>query len=278
MERHLKTVLFILLASISYRCEKDPSIHRINNLNNNSISIFGHGGSGTKYRYPINSLRSLNDVLDKAVTGTEMDVQLSQDGQLVLYHPQKLEDATNCKGTVRTKTWAQLNDCGYTPAFYTGKEKLIRAVDFFEQRSNIAAHLFVFDTKIPVEADTAYVSEFATALTALIDKYKLQDNCFIESYSVDFLKALYKKNKQLKLFIHANTLADALRVAEQVPLYGITMDRLNISKAEIATAHSNNLRVALFNLETERENLEAIKMQPDYMQTDLADFLIEALR
>lgn len=273
-----KAFMLVAVVALAIGCKKDPSLWQTSNLNNNAISIVGHGGSGIKSRFPINSMQSLNAVLDKEVAGTEMDVQLSKDGELVLYHPQKLEDATSCDGSVRTKTWNELRECGYTPAIYTGREKLIRATDFFEQRNNVPAFLYVFDTKIPVDADSLYVNQFADALTALVEKYKLTGNCFVESYSLYFLKALHQRNKYLKLFIHANTLADALQVAEQVPLYGITMDRLYISQAEIARAHSKNLRVALFNLETETENLAGIAMGPDYLQTDLPDFLIEALR
>ena len=266
----------ILVAFAS--CKKDSSLWQINNLNSGKIAVYGHGGSGTKFRYPINSLYSLNEILKKPVFGTEMDIQLSKDNELVLFHNFRLEDATNCDGLVREKNSEELKTCSYKLLWLKGGTELITAKAFFDQLSNKENYHYVFDTKISADASKEEIADFSEAMYLLIKTYKLEEHCFIESYNVTFLQALQNKNTGLKLFIHSDTYKDGLDVANKVHLYGLTMDKTRITKEEIADAHKRNLRIALFNLDTQNKNLEGIKMNPDYMQSDDCEFLLEALR
>ena len=50
--------------------------------------------------------------------------------------------------------------------------------------------------------------------------------------------------------------------------YGITVDMDQVSATDVLKAHENNLRVALFGPDSKSKNIEAIKMQPDYIQSD----------
>ncbi len=258
-------------------CKKDPSLWKIDNLNNNKIAVIGHGGSGVKYKYPMNSMNSLNTVLSKDVEGTEMDVQMTKDSVLVLYHNANLEDGTNCNGKISGYNWSKIKECKYKYPL-VGKVNLISVNDFFAQQSNIKKYIFVFDTKVEVTDSEETLHLFANALYNLITKYNLEENCFIESYNTNFLKLLYSKNHKLKLFLHADHYQTVLDAKAEVNLFGLTMDRLKISKQEIEDAHKNNLRVAIFNLDTEQGNINGIEMNPDYMQTDKSDFLIGALK
>lgn len=272
----LKLIYFPIIILLFVGCKKDPSLWHINNLNNNSIGVVGHGGSGTLYRYPMNSMNSLNHVLSMNVYGTEMDVQLSKDNKLVLYHNVNLQDGTGCSGKIAELNWEELKNCSYKLPYFS-PAPLISVDDFFAQRANIKNYVYTFDTKVQVEDDKETQQNFANALYAIIQKYDLVEHCFIESYNIDFLKLLQDKNSHLKLFLHANDYPTCLEAMDYVRLYGITMDRTRISAKEIADAHQHQLRVSLFNLDTQRSNLEAIAMNPDYMQTDKADFLINAL-
>lgn len=270
-----KLVIIFFYMFLFLSCKKDPAVWTINNLNGNKISAFGHGGMGITYRYPMNSFESLTKVLDLGADGTEMDVQLTRDNVLVLYHSSKLQDDTDCDGLIRNKNWSELQSCKYhTPVFKNAG--LIRASDFFAKLS-ANSYTFTFDCRVQINDDVEFMTRYTDALSKLIEKYAIIDRSFIESYSAAFLKMLYEKNNNFKLFVHPNDLAAGLEVAKQVKLYGITIDRENITKQEIAFAHSNNLRVALFNADTQRENLAAIQMSPDIIQTDDMSYLVKVL-
>jgi glycerophosphoryl diester phosphodiesterase len=265
--------VFLLVA-----CKKDSALWQVNNLNpQNKTFVFGHGGMGTKYRYPMNSMESLKEVLSIGADGTEMDLQLSKDRVLVLYHGENLSDGCNRGGTVREKTWAELSEVQYKWPL-VGKVKLIRVSDFLEAAAKDSSKIFTFDCKVEVHEDKDYLLNFADELYALIAKYHLQDRCFIESYNLDFLKNLYAKNAGLKLFVHCNNIADGFEAAKYVHLYGLTLDRLKISKEEIDVAHQRNLHITLYNMTNAKENLEAIQMNADFLQSDHMQHLVDVLK
>lgn len=268
-------LLILLLFATLIGCKKDPSPWKINNLEGGQIRVFGHGGMGELYNYPMNSMKSLNDVLDLGAFGTEMDVELSADNVLVLYHNNKLEDGTRCDGVIRSKNWSDIKNCHYTHPI-TKPALLISADDFLSQRRDGNFH-FTFDCKVEANDNEVYIQDFTKQLYDLILKYNLVERCTIESYNMSFLKVLQEKDSLLRLFVHADTYHDALGINAQVKLYGITMDRLRISAAEIDDAHARGLRVALYNTYTEKANLDAIEMNPDIIQSDKCDFLLNAL-
>src|SRR5215207_7222003 len=98
-------ILVLLVAG----CSKDPSIWKIRNLEGNRIAIFGHGGMGDKALLPMDSKSSLLECLNKGADGTEMDVRMTADGVLVLFHDEELGDMTTCSGDVRSQTLESLS-------------------------------------------------------------------------------------------------------------------------------------------------------------------------
>lgn len=256
-------------------CQKDPAVWDVKNLNGTKISVFGHGGMGIHYRYPMNSYESLSECFQKGVDGTEMDVCVTKDSVLVLCHTQELEDNTDCNGLIRDNTWSDLQGCHFKkPGF--SKVKLIEACYFFD-RVDKAEKQFTFDCKT-MKDSYAYFEVFANALLRHIDKYNLQNRCFIENFNIDFLKILQKKNTALRLFLYTDEASVGFEATQQVKLFGLTMDIEKITTEEINQAHQKNLRITLFNTRTERDNIDAIQKNPDFIQTDKVDYLLNALK
>ena len=91
----IKKVIYIsLLLSILFSCRKDAPLWQTDNLNNNEIGSFGHAGMGLAFRYPINSYELFEPCFRIGAKGSEMDVQMTKDSVLVLFHNTKLEDGT----------------------------------------------------------------------------------------------------------------------------------------------------------------------------------------
>jgi len=257
-------------------CKKDPSIWKIENLNGNKISVFGHGGMGEHYRYPMNSFESLMECLSLATDGTEMDVCVTKDSVLVLSHSQNLEEETSCSGQIKNKTWTELEGCKFTSPLFS-KADLITAAYFFDRIEYKNNRIFTFDCKITLEDSPEYLELFATSLLRHIETHGLVSHCFIESFNSDFLKLLQGKNKDLHLFLYSPDYLTGLNVSKSLNLYGLTLDTKNISQEDIKQAHQQGLRITLFNTSTEHENLEAVAKSPDFIQTDKVEYLINAL-
>jgi len=267
-------LLFSLIFFVA--CKKDPSLWQIQNLNENTISVFGHGGMGINYRFPMNSKTSLMDCLSSGADGAEMDVYVSKDSVMVLYHDQTLEELTTCSGKIKEKNWGEIKTCEYKLPLLD-PEIIVSADVFFEGIPDPKKFKYVFDCKVMQEDEAEYLNLFARTLIAHITKYDLLDLCFIESSNATFLEILKAKNPALHVCLYTGDFVSGLQLAKKLNLYGMTMDSEKITAEDIKQAHQANIHIALFNLNTEQKNLKAIEKSPDFLQTDKVEYLIEAL-
>lgn len=92
-------------------------LEAINNLNNGNIELVGHAGLGFSSitnPYPDNSWPALMKAwYDFHPRGLEVDVQLSKDLQLVLYHDQFLNSKTDLEGCIEDYSLAELQATSY---------------------------------------------------------------------------------------------------------------------------------------------------------------------
>jgi glycerophosphoryl diester phosphodiesterase len=256
-------------------CSKDPALYKLENLNGDSVTVIGHGGMGTAFRYPTNSYESLSTALNLGVHGVEMDVQMSADSVLYLFHNTLLEDATSCKGNFGTTGSADLDNCEYSGV--VGKTRLTRAADFFESEAGRSAKIFVFDLK---QADTtaSYSESFSSVVLRFVEQYSLTTKCFIESPHIPVLRFFARRRPELNLFVYTDLCSAGIGIAEELGLFGITMDMDKITNVDVKEAHARGFRISLFNARTERRNAEALLLNPDYIQTDRPEYLLEILR
>ena len=85
----MKEFIYISLLSILlFSCQVED--FELNNLNGNRIDALGHGGMGISNLYPSNSAESILNCLYLGATGTEIDIQMTSDGVLVLFHDEEL--------------------------------------------------------------------------------------------------------------------------------------------------------------------------------------------
>ena len=81
----------------------------------------------------------------------------------------------------------------------------------------------------------------------------------------------------LKLF-YLKSFEKGFEFAQEMDLYGMIMPKHFITKEQIQEAHDAGLRISLFDLQTKSDNLEAIEMSPDFLQTDKVKHLIKVLK
>ncbi len=98
--------------------------------NYNAVLLFGHGGNGLEILnsyYHDNSLEAINLALSiDGNNGIEVDVQLSADGELWLYHDNFLESETNGEGCINNRNSAYIESLKYNTF---SREKLCKLCD-----------------------------------------------------------------------------------------------------------------------------------------------------
>jgi len=253
-----------VLFSFSACTKKD---FKIKNLNGNEIEVIGHGGMGVKGLTPLNSLKSFEKAIESGADGIELDIQITKDNVFVVFHNKKLEDGSNKEGRVYEKKWSELEDAKFSSATIPQQEVLSLAelLGCLEVSSDL---ILVFDIKTyRFGLAESTMNAYSKALVALIKEEGIENQVLLEFNDVEFAKSVQQLRPDLKIFVY-NEFTYAFEKAIENGFYGITVDMDQVSATDVLKAHENNLRVALFGPDSKSKNIEAIKMQPDYIQCD----------
>lgn len=271
MKKYFVSIVFVFLF---IACEKDEFI--IDNIND-EIVILGHGGMGIGQAYPMNTFESIIKCINTGTDGSEIDVQLTKDSVLVAYHDKDLSDNTNLSGTINDLNWDEIKNATYVSTAYLNYS-ILSLDQLFSNIDNVSDYKFTFDCKLYTNNNsTDFQNTFANSIERIIDKYNLENSVYIESQDDDFLIKLKEKNENYKLFIYPSSYDDGLETALALDLYGITISTAAISKEQIEIAHSYNLYVAIWNTHSNSKNIEAVNKNPDFIQTDRVEHLVELL-
>jgi glycerophosphoryl diester phosphodiesterase len=265
---------FILLVNA---CKKKEIT--ISNLNGNKITGLGHGGMGIASTYSINSFESITKCLSLGADGSECDVQMTKDSVLVLFHDENLSDKTDLSGIIHASNWNDIKNAKYTATPYLNYT-IISLEQLLSGTTNLNDYVFTFDCKLySTNENTEFYKIYIRALIKTIEKFGLDRRQFcIESQNSEFLKLFKQIKPDWSLFIYPSSFDEGLRIATDLNLYGITISNQKISKDQIQLAHDKNFRVALWNVQSSSDNYDAIKKNPDYIQTDKLRDLIRSLR
>jgi glycerophosphoryl diester phosphodiesterase len=198
-------------------CQKEN--FEIENLNNNTISIIGHGGMGDSHSYPMNTFESVMNCISLGANGAELDVQMTLDSILVAYHFEYLESATNLKGQIYEKTWDEIRNGRYDGLPYDSF-RILKLDDLFGNLSINEDHSFFLDVKnYDTDTSSLYVNCLTNAITALVDKHDLSKNVCVELKRQDLIISLKSKNPEIK-----SLLPPVLNMLYSLPIFMIYMD------------------------------------------------------
>ena len=265
----------ILLIFILGAC-RNEQINPIN-LQNRTITALGHGGMGIGHPYPINTYESIMKCLSLGADGTELDIQMTADSVLVVFHDRLLENSTNLSGFIHTQNWTDICSAVYKYPLLT-QYQIIKVEDLFSNIPNLKDYVFSFDCKnFNLNASPEYINTYCNALVNIINKHQIKDNVYLEFESTEFIKTLKLNRPDLKIFIYQE-FNSALKIAQELDLQGITVAIDKVTKAQIQIAQKNNILVAVFNTHSKNRNIEAINKNADIIQTDRVKHLVGLLK
>jgi glycerophosphoryl diester phosphodiesterase len=266
--------LSVILLFVLSGCKKDIEFE-VSNLNANVIGILGHAGMGyvsLGNGLPPNSFASVEKALSYGI-GSEMDIQMSSDGHIVLFHDETLEGVTSCEGRVNDKTLDELIQCRFhtTSANVFRKHFVTPLKSVFDYaQTNQFSQILSLDVKLHPSKHNGtddYYEDFARALSELIVSYQMENKVFVECYDYTFLNILQKVNPRLKLFYYTN-FEEALEKAVTYDFYGITVHDDWITTQDVSRAHAKNARVMVFGFKSKKSLSQGGIKNPDFMQVD----------
>lgn len=268
-------------------------ISTIDNLNDGEILAIGHAGLGFNYYvfpfnpYPPNSFTALKKAIEYGADGVEVDLQLTKDSVLVLYHDYDLANRSELQGCIGDKTWDELKNITYDEGLFFNafqSEKIIRLDSLLSWFSSLSEfpHLH-FDMK-PYNAcnpENGYATEllmsellheqlvrfnapteklvFITSRISIINKLRSLDERYIPSYeeTEDFNRGLEK------------TIENGIEI--------LTIKPALITRRKVKRAQSKNIKILTFGAKSRSGNMKLIALNPDIIHTNNIEMLLSLL-
>ena len=234
---------------------------------------------GKKYKYPGNSFESIAAVLSIGADGSEIDVQITKDSVLVIFHDKELSERTNCQGMIRDYNWAEIDSCKYHSSI-SQHIYMITVDNLFSRIPNIRNYYFSFDCKFYPKDDETFIDyyrQYVYAIKQMVDSYNMHNKVLIEAGSTQFHQILKQNEVQALQFITGKGIADGILIAEELDLFGIGIGS-DITSKDIELAHEKGFRVMTWIPKTQRANVKAIRKNPDFIQTARPIHMLEILR
>lgn len=270
---------------------KKANIDSIKNLNNGNIWVIGHAGSGFqtgRNPVPSNSGSSIKKAIEAySADGVELDLQLSKDSVIVMFHDDLMDRLTECLGCISEKNFAEINQCKFRQDFAVNIFNEETVIDFenvlakYSKNAN-RPRLFL-DIKIFQSCNqnnSTYVELFARKVANIIYQYNYESSVYVLTSNILFVETIRKNDPlgKIQIFKEAgDTYEKSKATALEMKLNGIEIFNKDITKEQVQDAHNHNLWVIIFDTKDRKSVVSAVNKSPDGIETDNIPLLQQVL-
>lgn len=249
MSCKLSIVIGVFLSVIT-SCNKQESYP--------DVQIFGHAGMGMDIGlsvYHDNSIESIALALSlPTIDGVEVDVRMSSDGTLWLYHENLLEAHTNGSGCIFETTDVALEKLHYKSLHNEKLARLDQVWPLLGQRK------IILDLKHWNACTEGYVdmARFKEALYEIPEKYWAQIT--LDSSNPNWLAEL---SADFSVVFSTVSVEEGLKQLQKVPaLKGLMLRSKDITAEQIAQLKSTGKNCYLFEMRSSKKQRAALQKQP----------------
>lgn len=225
------------------------------------VSVASHRGD---YRNgPENSISSIEAALQQGFNAIEMDVQLTQDGVVVLNHDKTLKRMAGISSSINELTYEEVKQIDIGERYsekYQG-ERIPTLDEVLELLESEGVKLII-DVK---EITTSNRSKFANQLVDIIERHGLEEDAYIQAFDYSTLKEIREQNEAIKigqiLYLAAGNLSNL-----DVDFY--TIRQTMLSDRFVEKAHKLNREVWVWTVNLDQNIKEVLKYDIDGIITD----------
>jgi glycerophosphoryl diester phosphodiesterase len=220
---------------------------------------------GYRARYPENTLIAFKAALDADVPMIELDVRLSKDRKLVVFHDATLERTTNGHGQVNNYTLKQLKklDAGswFDPEF-AGEQvpELSEVLDLTNGRAlvNIEIKPHSYEAHHPTDS-------IEHQIVSLIHSRSMADFVLISSFDQKILRRLTRINQSPALGLISRQPADrdTIEKCNQIGAISWHPNHQILTHDQVKMMHAADIRVFPYNADTVEEIKRVVDMEVD---------------
>ncbi len=222
--------------------------------------IIAHRGySGVS---PENTLSAFANAIDIGADMIELDVQLTSDGQVVVFHDNDLLRVTGCEGAIADYSLEELKwmDAGiwFDPDFEGEKIPTLAEVLELVRGSDLSIYLEL--------KDIGDVEGFEEAVLNVVRKYDMQDRCIMASFQYEYLRHFKELDESIQVLF--NTSSESLTLTEEFPAdyYGLNAEMITADMVE--AIHNTGRQAYAWTVNTPVQMLNVVAMGVDGVVTN----------
>jgi glycerophosphoryl diester phosphodiesterase len=235
---------------------------------------------------PTNSFTVIKQAIDGLnADGMEIDLKVTSDTILILYHDDVLEKSTGCVGCPETYDAQTVMGCKYKNYYGSGafKDEYItsfeQVVHYFKDREKLP-HIYA-SPKRPTQCtqlDPNSVEKYAYSLVKIIQENNAYSWISIYDSDLDFLNLVRSMDPGIHLYFNAEDFDSSLNTVIDNNYSGIVIKLDKVTKEQVKLAHNNNKKVIIWGMYRRKETIDAIKKNPDAIMTDNIQVAQELLK
>ncbi len=197
------------------------------------MNIWAH--RGCSQLYPENTITAFEKAMNiPGLTGIELDIQLTKDGELVVIHDERVDRTTDGIGYVRDFTLSELR-CLHIHTGNEQAEHIPTMREVFELLGPVLKKAEGILLNIELKNGVYPYSGMERKIADMVNEYGVQDSIVYSSFYADSLVRLHEIDQDVKLGVLDRRLSDCLYKA-----IGIETLLGNELKAQIALHPSGN--------------------------------------
>lgn len=250
--------------------------------------ILGHRAYGVKgYNDTImdNTLPAVIKAIE-ITDGVEVDIQMSKDGTIWLYHDTKIvaqDSSAQYIPKLRDQKVLEYLSYNHPYATFNTLEQLLSYfhVNNISKYISLDIKSFYHEKLFKSDEDLHnYMLDLAVKVIALTKKYQLENQVLIES-ELKFLLDYFNDNSKLKTFLLGfGDFNNHIKIARKRNYTGLSHYFIDpeIDSTSMQYAYKKGLQIQLWTPNSESDLRHVLQLGPDYMQTDHVTYFKDSLQ
>lgn len=224
--------------------------------------VYGHRGAAAEA--PENTIPSFMLAKSLGVYGVEMDIHTTKDGEVVVMHDELLDRTTNGKGWIHNYTLEEVKKLDAGEKF-NKKFKGTRIPTLNE----VFDALGDFHYYVEIKHGSQWYPQIEEKLLNIIDDHKLKKNVQIISFDFDSLARIRQLDKTISIGpLFSNPIEWLIPVGKQLNADWLQPAINLVDKKGVDAAHKNNMKIAVWTVDTKDVVDLAVKSGVDSITTN----------
>lgn len=226
---------------------------------------------GFSHIAPENTMPAFEAAVSSGADFIELDVQLTSDDQMVVFHDERIERTTNGKGLLKNYTYEQLQQLSAGAWFKKSDEFADVKIPLLTEVLDEVGGDIMLNIEIKRSGNPKKTAEH---LVSIIEEYGLVKSVYVTSFSYPALKKVKQLNPKIKTGFIANV-STATSYAQLPYIDALSMNYLFVNQSVVNSAHHNGKRIFVWTVDRQSEMQKMIALGVDNIITNRPDKALE---